>query len=415
MPKKKAKPEPPAEEDHPGVEGDPKVVFDAWLKTCTEAQRKTILEVYTTLLEIQSTKKDLRRELQPLRVGMELSKVKQVIVGRSGKANPQQETGRIWGAYRDSHLKAAGYSKSSCDAYVAMIEEARVILPSDELILTLLNHTDEKGAVVMSGGNRERPFGKFTMYLKSDDVQQHVKDGKVNLDDLTEDDLIANVFDSKNIETPDRPLNLTVAVNTVMKRILSELKGDENLPKDVFRPVVDEAKVIKHSHPLVKYVIEVLLAACNMEPVAFEPMSALVLEADEIITLSAMVKAANDDKKKKADSKPEKKNQKASKKSHLRGEQPAQAEPEIRPEGGKYVIRKSPKPKFPMTPWEIFEDGKDNAVARCQDKLQAAEAVTGLLKKAVAAVDSPNPHAASAQDKVIRKHLEANKPPLAAG
>jgi hypothetical protein len=381
---------------------EPKAVFDAWFQSCTDAQRRVIFEVDSKLGLIQTDKKNLRRDLQPLRVGMELSKVKQIIVGRSGKANPQQETGRIWGAYRDSNLKAAGYSKSSCDTYIGMIEEARVILPSDELITALLDHTNKKGQVVMTGGNKEKPFGKFTMYLKSTDVQQHVKDGKVNLDDLTADDLIANVFDPENVETPETKLNMTVAVDTVVKRIFSELKT-KILPKEALEPVIDEAQAISHSHKLVRYVIESLLTACNMEPLAFEPVSAEIIEDDEIITLSALITAANDDKKKKADSKGRKK--KTSKKSHVRDEQP-EAETELRPEGGKYVIRKNRNAQhFPMTPWEIFEDGKDKPVARCQDKLQAVEQVSLLLKKTGATPNRPT-ELNKLQEDAIRKQTQ---------
>jgi len=397
---------------------NPKAEFDAWFKTCTDAQKKVIFEVDAKLNVIQTDKNNLRKEMQPLRVGMELSRVKEIIIGRSGKADPQKEEGRIWGAYRDSHLKDAGYSKSSCDTYVGMIVEARKILPSDELITALIDHTDEQGSVMMTGGNLERPFGKFTMYLRSDAVQEHVNDGKVNLDDLTVDDLIANVFDPKNVESRKTKPNLTVAVNTAVRQIFSKLKAERKASK---KPMTDEAATMKARNRLVQYVVEALLAVCDMQPMAFKPLTAKTVKAHKLLTLASLVQAANAKKQKAA--KPAKKAARKTKKAkstHAREyeQQPEQqAEPtEIRPEGGKYVIRKNSKPQFPQLAWEIFEDGKDEQVARCQDKLQAVEAVNGLLKKAGAAVDSPNPDAAAAaQDKVIRKHLEANKPPLAAG
>jgi len=97
MAKKQAKAEPVHEAAKPKIKEDPGVVFTKFLTSCTEQQRKTIFAVDATLKLIQTDKKKLRRELQPLRVGMELSKVREIIVGRSGKANPQQESGRIWG------------------------------------------------------------------------------------------------------------------------------------------------------------------------------------------------------------------------------------------------------------------------------------------------------------------------------
>jgi hypothetical protein len=394
---------------------DPTVVFEGWLKSCTETQRQTVFEVDARLTVIQKAKADLKRELQPLRVGMELSRVKEVIVGRTGRANPQQESGRIWGAYRDSHLKWAGYTKSSCDTYVAMIEEARKILPDDKLITALLDHTNERGAVVMTGGRRERPFGKYSMYLKSEDVQQHVDDGKVNLDDLSAEDLVANVFDPENVETPETKVNMTVAVNSVVNKIFSELKANVLPARNAQNPLVDEAQAIKHSHKLVQYVAESLLTACACEPMNFKARSLEHLKDDEIITLASLVQAANDKKKKVADSKPAKKKANKTKSTHVREyEQPETVEEtEIRPEGGKHIIRKNPKPQYPQTPWEIFEDGKDKPVARCQDASQAVTEVIRLQSKEVtAAVKSPAPtdaYVTQTQDDAIRKQQDANR------
>lgn len=385
---------------------DPNAVFDAWLKSCTESQRKTVFEVDAKLAVIQKAKTDLKRELQPLRVGMELSRVKEVIVGRSGKANPQQETGRIWGAYRDSHLKDAGYSKSSCDTYVGMIDEARMILPDDNLIVALLDHTNEKGVVMMTGGNREKPFGRYTMYLKSEDVQQHIEDGKVNLDDLSADDLVVNVFDPENVEPPEAKANMTVATNTVVKRIFTELKANVLPATNKQNPLIDEEQAIQHSHGLVKYVVESLLTACVCEPMEFKARPLEHLKDDDMITLSSLIQEANDRKKKTDDSKPAKK--KAKKANHAREyeQQPAAAEvTEIRPEGCKYAIRRSSKPQFPKTPWEIWEDGKDKPTARCQDASQAVTEVIRLLgKEASKRPTQTDAEIAKAQDEAIRTH-----------
>jgi hypothetical protein len=409
--------EPPAATQPKAKKEDPNVVFEAWLKSCTESQRKTIFEVDAKLTVIQKAKTDLKRELQPLRVGMELSRAKEIIVGRSGKANPQQESGRIWGAYRDSHLKSAGYTKSSCDTYVAMIEEARKILPDNNLIVALLDHTDEKGAVVMTGGNRDKPFGRHTMYLKSENVQQHVEDDKVNLDDLSADDLIANVFDPENVETPDPVANMTMAVNTVVKRILADLKANVLPAANKQNPLIDEAQAIKHSHKLVRYVVESLLTACAMEPITFKALTLEHLKDDEIVTLSALVQEANAKKQKADDSKPAKKKAKKAKSTHAREYVQAETveENEIRPEGGKYVARRNPKPQFPATPWEVFENGKDKPILRCQDKMHAMEQIIRLLAKESAAKAPTDAETTQAQDEEIRKQQKTERPTPPAG
>jgi hypothetical protein len=398
---KKAKPKPPAEEDHPRVKVDPNVVFEAWLKTCTEAQRQTILEVDTTLLKIQSTKKDLRRELQPLRVGMELSKAKQVIVGRSGKANPQQEAGRIWGAYRDSHLKSAGYSKSTCDTYVGMIDEARKVLPDDTLITALLDHVNEQGMVMMTRGDLERPFGKYTKYLKSKDVQMYVKDGKVDLGEQSPEDLVANVFDPNNVEESDTVPNMTAAVNGVVKRIVSEVKGELKLGNSP----LDLTKVVENSRDYVRYVVECLLTVCNCPDMkdTFEPREEDIIELDKLLTLGAVVKKLNEKKQKTSAATPTKQ-KKAKKVVHVRQEPEKVADTRI----GKYSIRKNANPQFPLTPWEIFEDGNDKPVARLQDRLQAQQHVEQHLQPKDAHSDRPpsSPAASQQQAEEIRKQRE---------
>lgn len=405
----KGKPEPKKKED-------PSVIFESWLKSCTEEQRNTISEVDTHLGEIQTDKKNLRRELQPLRVGMELDKVRLAITGEEGAASPQKETGRIWGAYRDSHLKDAGYSKASCDRYVGMIAAARTILPDDPLIVALLDYANDKGVVQLVGGNVKKPFGKYTMYLQSKDVQMHVKDGKVNLDDLSADDLIANVFDPLNAEAPDTLPNMSVAVNGVVSRILTQVKGELKPGKDP----LDLSKVVENARDYVRYVIECLLTVCNCPDMkdTFEPNGEDIIEADKLLTLEAAVKKANDDKQNASAAKPTKK-QKQKKEAHVRHADDKVADIVM----GKYTIRKNKKAQhFPLTPWEIFENGNDKPVARAQDRLQAQQEVEKLLAKQSADnlhdladaaktqkgahSDSPSSPAAQ-QDEEIRKQREA--------
>jgi len=401
MAKKQAKAEPVHEAAKPKIKEDPGVVFTKFLTSCTEQQRKTIFAVDATLKLIQTDKKKLRRELQPLRVGMELSKVREIIVGRSGKANPQQESGRIWGDYRDSHLKAAGYTKSSADTYVGMIEEARKILPDDTLIAALIDFTNEKGAVVMTGGSKEKPFGKFTDYLKSDAVQMHIKDGQVDLDDLSADELIVHVFDPTNVETPDTPENTTVAVNTAVRRIWNEVK--KKLPKATAENPIDEAVAIKLSHEKLRYVIEALLTACEMEPISLKPLLPQTFNDDDLISLSDLVTKANEKLQKAAEEK--------------RASQRESPEPETEPEirHGKYTIHKNRKAQhFPQTPWEIWEDGKKKPTVRCQDKLQAETEVSRLLnneavEKAAEKLipEHPATDVTGMQDAAIRKQRES--------
>ena len=245
----------------PKIKENPSVVFESWLKTAsTPEQQNTISAVEEHLIEIQDDRKDLRRELQPLRVGMELDKVRLAITGEEGAASPQKETGRIWGAYRDSRLKKAGYSKASCDRYIGMIAAARTILPDDPLITSLLDSTSEKtGMVMLTGGTVEKPFGKYTMYLKSKDVQEHIRDGKVDLGDLSPDDLVANVFDPLNAETPDTLSNMTLAVNGVVKRIFNEVKEEVKVGKEPF----DLSKVVENARDYLRHVVECLLLVCK--------------------------------------------------------------------------------------------------------------------------------------------------------
>jgi hypothetical protein len=390
----------------------PQEIFEAWFKSCTEVQKKVFFELDSRLGLIQTGKKDMRRETQPLRLGMELQKAKAVITGRAGKADPQKEEGRIWGAYRDSRLKAAGFSKSSCETYVTMIAEARKILPDDNLIITLLDHTNEKGVVMMTGGKKEKPFGPYTMYLQSDDVQKYVKDGKVDLEGLSAEDLVANVFDPENVETPDPKLRMTVAVNTVVKQLFAELKSNVLPRTSKENPLVDEEQVVKHSHRLVQYVVESLLTACAMQPIPFSARTAEHLKDDEIVTLSSLVHEANAKKTKDDEAKPKAKKAKKAKATHVREYE--QQYPvgtlagDFRPEGGKYVIRVNPKSQFPRTPWEVWEDGKDKPVARCQDKLQATDVATSLLSRKTETPSIPTApktedELATMQDDLIRQ------------
>jgi hypothetical protein len=338
--------------------------------------------------------------MQPLRVGMELSRVKEIIVGHSGKANPQKETGRVWGAYRDSHLKNAGYSKSSSDTYVDMIEAARTILPDDTLITALLDHTNEKGVVMLVGGNREKPYGKYTMYLKSKDVQMYVKDGKVDLGEQTGEDLVANVFDPNNVEEPDTLANMTVAVNTVVKRIVAEVKSELKPGKNP----LDLTKVVENSRDYVRYVVECLLTLCNCPDMkdTFEPREEDIIELDKLLTLGAVVQELNEKRQKTSAAKPTKQ-KKAKKVAHVRQEPEKVADIRI----GKYVIRKNPKPPFPQTPWEVFEDGNDKPVVRLQDRLQAQQHVEQHLLPKDPHSDRPRSPAAAQQDEEIRKQREA--------
>lgn len=378
---------------------DPNIIFESWLSTCTDDQRQTISAVDKRLVGIQNDRKNLKREMQPLRVGMELSRVKEIIVGHTGKAKPQKETGRVWGAYRDSHLKDAGYSKSSSDTYVDMIAAARVILPDDTLITALLDHTNGKGVVMLVGGNRERPFGKFTHYLKSSDFQkEHVKRGKVDLGDETVDDLVINVFDPDNVEEPDTLANMTLAVNTVVKRIVAEVKGE-------FRPgknPLDLINVIQNARDYVRYVVECLLTVCNCPDMkdTFEPKEKDIIELDKVLTLRAVVQELNEKKHEAATPTKKKKTKKV---VHVR-QKPEEKAADI--QVGKYTISKNPKPQFPQTPWEVFENGNDKPVARCQDKLQAEEAVTKLLAKDAPSDRPPQLSAAAQQDEEIRKQRE---------
>jgi hypothetical protein len=383
------KPEPKKKED-------PSVIFESWLKGCTDEQRQIVSDVDEHLIGIQSDKKDLRREMQPLRVGMELSKARRAITGQSGAASPQKESGRIWGAYRDSHLKDAGYSKSSCDTYVGMIEEARKILPDDNLITTLMDHTNEKGVVLLVGGKVDKPFGKYTKYLKSDEVQQYVKDGKVDLGDQTVDDLVINVFDPDNAEEPPDTLDhVAVAVNTAVKRIFARVKEELKTGKEPF----DLKKVVENARDYVRYVVESLLTVCDCPDMkdTFEPKEEDFIETDKLLTLEAVVKEANEKKKASAVKSKATKPKKPKKVAHVRHAEPEKVADIIM---GKYTIRKNPKPQFPQTPWEVFENGNDKPVA-CQDKLQAEQYVEQHLLPKDAPSDRPSSPAP--QDEQVRK------------
>jgi hypothetical protein len=366
----------------PRKKEDAGVLFESWFKASTPEEQAIITEVDAHLIGLQSDKKDLRREMQPLRVGIELSRVRKLIIGEEGDASPQTTNGRIWGDYRDSHLKNAGYSKASCDRYVSMTEVARKILPDDSLITALLDHTNDKDVVQLVGGNVEKPFGKYTMFLKSDEVQMHVKDGKV-LDDLSADHLIANVFDPLNAETPDTPAHMTVAVNTVVRRILTQVKGELKPGKEP----LEFSKVVENARDYVRYVVESLLTVCNCPDMkdTFEPNGEDIIELDKLLTLEAAVKEANENKQKASAAKPTKK-QKAKKVTHVRHAEEKAADIVI----GKYTIRKNPKPQYPQTPWEIFAEGNDKPVVRCQDRMQAEKHVEQhLLPKGAASDKSP--------------------------
>ena len=58
-------------------------------------------------------------------------------------------------------------------------EAARQILPSDELITSLLDHKNEKGMVDLTGGKVEKPFGKYTMYLRYWDYRRVARDSGI--------------------------------------------------------------------------------------------------------------------------------------------------------------------------------------------------------------------------------------------
>jgi len=363
------KPEPKKKED-------PEVIFESWFKTaCTDEQKTTISDVEEHLKEIQDHRKDSRRELQPLRVGMELQKVRFAITGESGAASPQKETGRIWGAYRDSHLKKAGYSKSSCDTYVGMIAAARTILPDDSLINALLDYINDKtGMVMLVGGKVDKPFGKYTMYLQSKDVQMHVRDGKVNLDDLSVDDLVANVFLPENAETPDTLSNMTLAVNGVVKRIFNEVKEEVKVGKEPF----DLSKVVENARDYVRHVVECLLLVCKCEDMTtFEAKDEEIIEQDSLRTLEAVVKEVNEQKK--ASAAKATKPKKVKKVAHVKHEPEKVTQVRI----GKYIISRnpSPPPLHVKDPWQIFAKGGDTPIAWATDSLQAERIIAQLEAK----------------------------------
>jgi hypothetical protein len=373
------KPEPKKKED-------PSVIFENWLKKdSTPEQQQAVSAADKYLIGIQTDRKDLRREWQPLRIGMELDKVRLAITGETGPASPQTTTGRIWGAYVDSHLKDAGYSKASAKRYVGMIVEARIILPDDTLITRLLDYTDDKtGMVMLTGGKVEKPFGKYTLYMKSNDVQEHIKDGKVDLGDLSVNNLVANVF--SNPEPPPTALDLwAVAVNTVMRKFVARANAKLKPGK---KPL-ELDQVGDHARDGVQYVVDALLTLCKCEDMkedTFDPIDESVIKTDKLLTLEAAVNEVNENKKQKAsEAKPPKMTKKGKLEASVRQHKPAKVLV-----NGKYTARKNPKPDYAnrQSPWEIFVEGTDKPVALCTDSVQAEQHMARLVVIAQAKDDA---------------------------
>jgi hypothetical protein len=347
---------------------DPGILFESWFNNSADSeQQKIVADVEKHLKEIQTekknTQKNMRKEFQPLRIGMQLSKVRKAITGEDGPADPQTKEGRIWGDYRDSHLKDAGYSKASCDRYVTMTEQARKILP-DSLIAVLLDYTDENGMVKLIGGSVEKPFGKFTKFLKSPDVQKHIKDGKVN-GDLSDDDLLGAFNNPEESDTLD---NISVAINTAVKRIFAKVKEEDKL-----KAPFDATVVVEKARHYVRDVIECLLLVCKCtDMTTFEAREDDgMIEKAGLDTLVGMVNKLNNEKK-----------QKPVKKQRAKKGIPPKPEREQDIVMGDFTIRLNKKAQhFPQTPWEVFEKGADKPSFRAQDELQAKQEVLKLQAK----------------------------------
>jgi hypothetical protein len=359
------------QKSEPQTKEDPNILFESWFKASSPEDQQIVNDVDEHLIKIQTDKKNSRRDLQPLRVGMELSKVRKLIIGNEGAADPQTKEGRTWGAYRDSHLKKAGYSKSSCDTYVSMTTEARMILP-DDLITALLDYTDDKGVVKLVGGNVKKPFGKYTKFLRSDEVQNHLKDGKLDKF-LSQTELLLSTFTvKKNVEQPETIPNLSVAINTVVRRIFNEVKDDLKLTAPF-----DLTQVVDNARDNVRDVIQHLLLVCSCpdDMTTFEASDKEVIEEDKLETLIGIVNKKNELKKAATA-----KTKKEKKKLHRR-KRPQADDKATDIVMGKYTIRKNLTPEKPLTPWEVFMASSDKPFAWSKTQALAEELVTALQAK----------------------------------
>jgi hypothetical protein len=359
---------------------DSLVVANRFLETLDSETQKQIAAKKAELEAIQTHRNDLRAELQPLRIGRTLTEIRQLICGVDGniveQADSQTVAGRAWGAYKRSHLQTAGYSKSSAESYVNMIAAARDLLPSDDLITALLNYKNDKGVVQMVGGSMAKPFGKFNLYIASNDVQQYVKDGRVELpDDITAEDFVGNVFDPENAEPTERADHSVAAANFVVKRIFAELQDDGTATFSEGQTRLDEDKVVRAGYEYLKTIAAWLLNCLGVsKKAAFEPAPESEME-NGLISLGQLVREVNEKKAKqiavaqaKADAKKANKEEKIAAAKAARAasnpkESPAAPETEFVSEDGRLRVWLNPKPKFPNMPYEVTELGKKKVLA----------------------------------------------------